>query len=216
MADNPPVSTKRTNWSQPEPLSRSSSGSSIGCGHCGRQLAHPLIRRPTRPIGRAVLVECGDSPFRSAEKASPSPHSRSPDRWRDRLRSRRAVHALHRRATGDFAAISAASSKAIVRAVPAGTSRSAKPSRNASDASICRPVKIRSAAAFTPIRRGSSCVPPPPGISPSPTSGGRNGPPGRHDQVTRQPARNRHPAHSRRLRRSSGSAGRGPHRRRPA
>ena len=49
---------------------------------------------------------------------------------------------------------------AAARASPAGTARLASPMERASSASTARPVRMRSIALDTPIRRGSRTVPP--------------------------------------------------------
>ncbi len=84
---------------------------------------------------------------------------------------RRSACLAARTPTGEFAAIVAASSNAVSRAWPAGTRRLTRPSRSASSTPTLRPVSTRSAARAGPRRRRMFCVPPPPGTSPSVTSG---------------------------------------------
>ncbi len=68
-----------------------------------------------------------------------------------------------------------ASSAARLRATSSrmglGTTSSTRPSRRALDGRTDLPVRMRSSASAIPISRGSRCVPPAPGMSPSCTSG---------------------------------------------
>ncbi|OLT24495.1 hypothetical protein BJF82_06845 [Kytococcus sp. CUA-901] len=76
-----------------------------------------------------------------------------------------------RRPTGEWAPMVAASSRARSRAEPAATSSSTMPSSAASGAGYFAAVKIARAARLHPMRRVRSCVPPPPGMTPTDTSG---------------------------------------------
>ncbi len=124
-------------------------------------------------IGRRLSLNAATPSRRSAENAVARQAPSSTSRPADRLvsaPSRSARFAL-RTPTGEFAAICSASSSAAVRAVPAGTRRSTSPKRSASSTASRRPVKMRSAAREAPTLRTTSCVPPPPGMTPTVTSG---------------------------------------------
>ena len=101
----------------------------------------------------------------------PSTRLRCPDRRRGRCRNRGAWPssrcASDRRVGRDEEATSSARS----RADPAGTTSSTTPSSCASVAPSLRAVKIMLAALDQPTRRVSSWVPPPPGMTPTLTSG---------------------------------------------
>jgi len=68
-------------------------------------------------------------------------------------------------------ASSAARLRATWSRIGLGTTSSTRPSRRAFDARTDLPVRIKSSASAMPISRGSRCVPPAPGMSPSCTSG---------------------------------------------
>jgi MFS transporter, YNFM family, putative membrane transport protein len=129
-------------------------------GHRGARFSANAAIPSRRSADSAAVRQAASSTSRATSSGAPQP-------WRS------ACFAAFT-ATGEFRAMAAATSRAACLAWPAGTRRATRPCRSASSAGMRRPVSTRSAASPAPSLRGASCVPPPPGTSPTVTSGRPN------------------------------------------